>query len=666
MRTFVPLVAFGLTTSCAVSVARIDGGGAERTPPPPIETRPPEEPFHACGHLGFGQTQAVAYAPDGLTVAVGASSGYVKIYDARDGDERAVFTLGSEPVLSVAYSPDGASLAGSDQHGRIAIWRVRDGALVRIIQLPQLQRGIALTFSPDGRTLAAMLDRFVQLWNVDDGSVARTIDTSVGSERTDYGVPGRLLAFSPDGRNLATGGLWSVRIWRVDDGALVRTLLERFDAINAIAFSPDGSALAAIGMRWLRLWRTSDGALITLVQNDEVPGHSNDRLNAMAFAPDGQTLVVGRGYGVDVWHVRTGADWVANPQHTAGPARAPGGPDIGRPVYDMEFARDGRSLLTADSFGTATLWDAQTWRPRVVIAGVVGGPQSMAFTPDGKTLVAGMSFTPTSSLQGVTRLWNVRNGRVIRTWQGTAGIGALTRDGNTILVGTPSPGFAVYSPLDAVTPRMLSAESGVAAAIAIASDGRTVAFVPQARSSTRAPLRVIDLVNGTAIRTLAPSVGDIGALVFDPAGDSLAMASGMFGAGAVSVFALDGSERFRIETPLHGAGTLAFHPAGTLFATAGSHDRSARLWRMDDWAEFATTPPDEGTATSVTFSPDGQIVATGSSASSTQLVRIEDGGVVQTLRGLGVGTVDRIAYSPSGARLAVSHADGTIELWCRP
>ena len=72
---------------------------------------------------------AVAYAPDGATLATGGVDGTVRIWDTRTGQQQHQLTGHTGAVTAVAYAPDGATLAtGGDT--TIRIWNPRNGAQV--------------------------------------------------------------------------------------------------------------------------------------------------------------------------------------------------------------------------------------------------------------------------------------------------------------------------------------------------------------------------------------------------------------------------------------------------------------------------------------------------------------------------------------------------------
>jgi hypothetical protein len=79
------------------------------------------------GHAG--PVNAVAYAPDGATLAAAGLDGRVRIWDARTGQQQQQLTGHTGTVRAVAYAPDGATLATAGDT-TIRIWNPRNGAQV--------------------------------------------------------------------------------------------------------------------------------------------------------------------------------------------------------------------------------------------------------------------------------------------------------------------------------------------------------------------------------------------------------------------------------------------------------------------------------------------------------------------------------------------------------
>jgi WD40 repeat protein len=98
--------------------------------------------------------RAVAFSPDGRTLATAGAGGRTYLWDVGTG--RLIATL-SGPFTgasgaSVAFSPDGTMLAVVDGSGIADVWDVTTDRLVAA--LAPDDRAESVAFSPDGRTLA--------------------------------------------------------------------------------------------------------------------------------------------------------------------------------------------------------------------------------------------------------------------------------------------------------------------------------------------------------------------------------------------------------------------------------------------------------------------------------------------------------------------------------
>ncbi len=112
---------------------------------------------------------SVAVSPDGLTLATGTSSGWIRMWDLASGRERARLQGHDNAVRSVAFSPDGKTLAsGSDDH-TVRLWDLASGRERARLQRHDSRVG-SVAFSPDGKTLASGSgDKTVRLWDVASG-----------------------------------------------------------------------------------------------------------------------------------------------------------------------------------------------------------------------------------------------------------------------------------------------------------------------------------------------------------------------------------------------------------------------------------------------------------------------------------------------------------------
>ncbi|MFC4907727.1 WD40 repeat domain-containing serine/threonine protein kinase [Actinomadura gamaensis] len=122
------------------------------------------------GQSLLGHTAAVIAAqvsPDGHTLATAAYDSTVRFWDLQTG--RAVgapITVGSEVMVEfIDFSPDGRILAGGTQDGTVRLWDVASQrAIGKPIGLGGEVTGVA--FGGEGRTLATVSKRTIQLWDL--------------------------------------------------------------------------------------------------------------------------------------------------------------------------------------------------------------------------------------------------------------------------------------------------------------------------------------------------------------------------------------------------------------------------------------------------------------------------------------------------------------------
>jgi WD40 repeat protein len=241
----------------------------------------PPGALHRLGTVRFRHNStAIAYSPDGKTLASGGRDNTIRLLDAVSGKEIRRL-LGHKPR---SYSPAADAKFPLDT----LVSATGEGGIN------------ALAFSPDGKVLASGgWDDTVRLWNVETGKEIRRLDAHKA-------MVGHV-AFSPDGKLLASrGGLdGTVRVWDPTTGTPLHKFVGlsninpwRFNHDLALAISPDSGTLVATARSALVFYSIASGAELK-----RVPSHVYGI--TVAYSPDGSLLATGGvDEGKDVYSLR--------------------------------------------------------------------------------------------------------------------------------------------------------------------------------------------------------------------------------------------------------------------------------------------------------------------------------------------------------------------------
>ena len=124
----------------------------------------------------------------------------------------------------------------------------------------------------------------------------------------------------------------------------------------------------------------------------------------------------------------------------------------------------------------------------------------------------------------------------------------------------------------------------------------------------------------------------------------------------------EGSERNRLQGHSDRITCVSFSPDGQLLAS-GSFDQTIKLWNLETGEEPRTLKGHSKNVRSVSFSPDGTTLASGSDDQTIKLWNLETGEAIRTLEGHYDPAITYVSFSPDGQILASGSDDQTIKLW---
>jgi WD40 repeat protein len=613
---------------------------------------------------GQGRVSVAEYDPRGRYFVTADADGSFRVFTRPPTPLPVAVGASVRGTFSAAYSPNGRWLLTGHAGGELVRWDAPAGKRVgQLSGLSQTVTGIA--FTPDGKTMVTVGGDGAQrntpgeaiVWDAETWTPKRNLTGQTG--------PLWSVAISPDGSRAAaacTDG--TVRVWEVATGTLVGTLERHDRGVRTVAFSPDGTKLVSGGYdNVLRVWDAANWAQLRVIA---LP---NSRPTAVAFSPDGKEVVaaarpnVGRpgdmtNCVISVYRLDAPA---APPREIVGHAGA---------VLSLAFLPDGQTLVSGGGrdgeWGEVKVWDFPSGRQLGEFRGHRMWVEAVAVSPDGARIASG---SWANGRPGEVRFWEVGGMRPVATVAvppevGTVTAGAVSPDGKLLVLGGSAGGVAIWDMTDPANPALKATVVGHTGTVLSANFSREGGQF--ATSDAAGTVVVWKAASLKPVVSFKASDQPLSRAKFTPDGASMVTGSnGGAKPGELRVWdAATGKETGRFPDLPRGVLDFVFLDGGKRLLTTHAADDAPNQPRLRLW-DFATRKPlplpmPAGTtisARSLDVSPDGTHLAVGASDGPVRVFEVATWREVVAAPDL-KKLPRRVVFAPDGQTVVVASDDG--------
>jgi WD40 repeat protein len=292
-----------------------------------------------------------------------------------------------EEVSQVSWSADGrrlAALAGTDVH----VWNPKGGTWLRVLESSGVRFKAMALLQDSRRVRACTKTGAVHTWSLAGDSPPKVVQLDLGSDNSL-----QELSFSPHGAMLCARQGEELRVWNAATGGLLHGPLLRdsrsgdSDRHDRFAWL-EGALLTGGWNGQHRVRRLAlEGKRLTVQWSEK----QRNRVVALDVSRDGKLLAVASKKGVGIWSVTSSTRTLVSTLVHSGPI--PGSDRLSFAGGSVAFSPDGSRVATAHRSGTLRLWRSDTGVLesffRVPAPGEGSGVTALTWSPGGNALAVG-------------------------------------------------------------------------------------------------------------------------------------------------------------------------------------------------------------------------------------------------------------------------------------
>jgi WD40 repeat protein/tRNA A-37 threonylcarbamoyl transferase component Bud32 len=284
-------------------------------------------------------------------------------------------------------------------------------------------------------------------------------------------------------------------------------------------------------------------------------------------------------------------------------------------VTKVSISADSKLLASSSHDKTVKLWNLTDGKLLRTMTGHKGGVLSVAINPKGKTLVSG-------STDNQVKVWDLESGKQLQDLGKEASGGwvtdlAITPDGQEILSARTNNRIDRWN---------------------LQTNALSNPFQTDGDKDKNSPILAVVLSNN-------------GQLVASGSSDNKArlwFSSGKF------LHQLKGHQGW--------VTAVAITPDNRYLAT-GSIDNTIKLWDVNNGSEVKTFRAHAYSVSAIAISPDGLVLASGGFDGEIRLWNMQTAQNIRTFSGAHEKVVTALAFSPDGQTLVSSSSDNTVKIW---